>query len=306
MYSGIKSSRNGYSSIAYPMTDKKEQTGERIGAFRCGGGIIDTGDIKGIRKQFARVWMRGGRKTGDIQAYNILYSFSEKEINPADPDAMELAADIVAPVIEKIYPGHQWTLVAQKDGKGGKVHAHVTVNALNTETLKACRGRQTSYQVIREEIEKQMEKSGIEIDHGKDHTKSEAKKRAAAKKKKEDGYSWLDDLAKRIRTALNGTTRFADLESNLENEGVEVVRKTKSNWTFALKKAKDPKYSGKKSRGDKMDADFVPKEMRRIVDENYNRDQYVRRLAMAEELENRVVTYPQKQEEMDELEKRWK
>ena len=76
MYSGIKSSRNGYHSIAYPMTDKRNQTEERIGAFRCGGGIIDLGTIKGIREQFAKVWKRGKREIGDIQVYNILYSFS--------------------------------------------------------------------------------------------------------------------------------------------------------------------------------------------------------------------------------------
>ena len=58
MYSCIKSSRNGYHSIAYPMTEKKNQKTERIGAFRCGGGIIDTGTIKGIREQFAKVWKR--------------------------------------------------------------------------------------------------------------------------------------------------------------------------------------------------------------------------------------------------------
>lgn len=305
MYSGIKSSRNGYSSIAYPMTDKRFQIEDRIGAFRCGGGIIDTGNVKGIRKQFARTWKRGGREVGDIQAYNILYSFSEKELDPAAPDSLEKAADIVAPVIEKIYPGHQWTLVVQKDGKGGKVHVHVTVNALDSATLKACRGRQTSYVVIREEIERQMEKAGIDVDYGKNHKKSEAKKKAAAKKK-EDSYSWMEDLSQRIRAALSRTTRFSDLDSNLADEGVEITRKMKSSWTFVLKKAKDEKYSGKKSRGDKMDAEFTPKEMRRIVDENYKKLQYAQRIRMAEEQEKRLVRYPQASDEMDELEKRWR
>lgn len=320
MYSGIKSSRNGYSSIAYPMTDKKFQIEERIGAFRCGGGIIDTGNIQGIRKQFARIWKRGGREIGAIQAYNILYSFSEKELDPAEPDSLEQAADIVAPAIEKIYPGHQWALVVQKDGKGGKVHVHVTVNALHSETLKACRGRQTSYLVIREEIEKQMEKAGIEIDCGKDHTKSEAKKRAVAKKKKAAGYSWADDLTQRIRAALSRTTRFAELESNLEAEGVEVTRKTKSNWTFPLKKAKDKKYDNKKSRGDKLAADLVPKEMRRTVDENYQKmvaaaaaqkaaqeaiEERQKRIQIVEELEKRVSGYSPEIEVDNDFEMRW-
>lgn len=274
MYSGIQSSRNGYHSIAYPMTDKRNQIGERIGAFRCGGGIIDTGTIKGIREQFARVWRRGGREIGDIQVYNILYSFSTNELNPDTAESLERAADLVAPIMEKIYPGHQWTLVAQRDGKGGKVHVHATVNALDTITLRACRGRQTSYVTVREEMEAQMELHGIPIDRGKNHRKAEKKrqeKTAAAKKKNGDNYSWLQDVAMRIQMALNDTIRFDELEDNLEKYGVIVTRKTKNNWTFALQEAKDKKYIGKRVRGDKMSPAFLPKEMRRVIDINYRK-----------------------------------
>ena len=254
------------------MTEKRNQTEERIGAFRCGGGIIDTGTIEGIREQFAKVWKRGKREIGDIQVYNILYSFSPNELNPDAEESLEFAADLVAPVMEKNYSGHQWTLVAQRDGKGGKVHVHATVNALDSETLKACRGRQTSYITIREEIESEMEQHGIQIDHGKNHTKVEKKKTEKlkeAKKKDKNNYSWLDDIAARIQMALSQTTRFDELEENLEKYGVAVTRKTRNNWTFALMDAKDKKYIGKKVRGDKMGSDFVPREMRRMIDANY-------------------------------------
>ena len=138
------------------MMEKKNQTEERIGAFRCGGGILDTGTIKGIRNQFARVWRQGGRQIGDIQAYMVLFSFSPKELSPDDPESLEKAADLADAAVRRMYPGHQYTLVAQKDGDGGLIHVHGTVNALHTETLKACRGRQTSYQALREEIEEEM------------------------------------------------------------------------------------------------------------------------------------------------------
>lgn len=167
MYSGIRSSRNGYASIAYPMTDKVKQKGVRIGAFRCGNGIIDTGDAKGIRKQFARIWKKGNRNVGDIQVYTLLFSFSSNELYPKNMGSLDTAADIVANVIEKNYPGHQYTIVAQNDGKSGLIHCHACINALNYKTLKACRGRQTSYNVIREKIEKEMELWQIPIDYGK-------------------------------------------------------------------------------------------------------------------------------------------
>ena len=284
MYSGIRSSRNGYASIAYPMTDKKHQKGVRIGAFRCGNGIIDTGDAKGIRKQFARVWKKGNRDVGDIQAYTLLFSFSENELNPENMGSLDVAADMVANVIEKNYPGHQYTIVAQNDGKSGLIHCHACINALNYKTLKACRGRQTSYSVIREEIEKEMELWHIPIDYGKQHIKSEKKqKQRTAKIKNNKEVSWMDELRKRIQIAIQQTTFFADLEENLNRYGVRVTRKTKSNWTFQLQDGTE--FQGKKSRGDKISPDFVPAKLRKTIDLNYQNSPQARHKRRAQETE---------------------
>ena len=292
MYSGIRSSRNGYASIAYPMTDKKHQKGVRIGAFRCGNGVIDTGDAKGIRKQFARVWKRGNRNVGDIQAYTLLFSFSENELNPENMESLDNAADIVANVIEKNYPGHQYTIVAQNDGKSGLVHCHACINALNYKTLKACRGRQTSYSVIREEIEKEMELWHIPIDYGKQHIKSEKKqKQRTAKIKNNKEVSWMDELRKRIQIAIQQTTFFADLEENLNRYGVRVTRKTKSNWTFQLQDGTE--FQGKKSRGDKISPEFIPSQLRKTIDLNYQNSPQARhklRVQESEKLCNRIIS----------------
>lgn len=291
MYSGIKSSRNGYASVAYPMTDKKYQKGVRIGAFRCGNGVIDTGDAKGIRKQFARIWKKGNRNVGDIQAYTLLFSFSKDELNPESMGSLDTAADIVANVIEKNYPGHQYTIVAQNDGKSGLIHCHACINALNYKTLKACRGRQTSYSVIREEIEKEMELWHIPIDYGKQNIKSEKKqKQRTAKIKNNKEVSWMDELRKRIQIAIQQTTFFADLEENLNRYGVRVTRKTKSNWTFQLQDGTE--FQGKKSRGDKISPDFVPAKLRKTIDLNYQNSpqaRHKRRAQETEKLRNRIT-----------------
>lgn len=269
------------------MIEKKNQTEERIGAFRCGGGILDTGTIKGIRNQFARVWRQGGRQIGDIQAYMVLFSFSQRELNPNDPDSLEKAADLADAVVRRMYPGHQYTLVAQKDGDGGLIHVHGTVNALHTETLKACRGRQTSYQALREEIEEEMSQAGIPIDYGDNHTKAKTKRRKKRELAKAgtDGYSWTEDLAGRIRTALASATSFTDLENRLGKQGVTISRKTKSNWTFVLKDAKEEKYSGRKSRGDKLDPLFLPQQMRKTMEANYRKAVHQKRVRLAERQE---------------------
>ena len=291
MYSGIRSSKNGYASIAYPMTDKKYQKGVRIGAFRCGNGVIDTGDAKGIRKQFARIWKKGNRNVGDIQVYTLLFSFSENELNPESMGSLDTAADIVANMIEKNYSGHQYTVVAQCDGKSGLVHCHACINALNHKTLKACRGRQTSYSVIREEIEKEMELWQIPIDYGKQHIKSEKKqKQRTAKIKNNKEVSWMDELRKRIQIAVQQTMSFADLEKNLNRYGVAVTRKTKSNWTFQLQDGTE--FQGKKSRGDKISPDFVPAKLRKTIDLNYQNSpqaRHKRRAQETEKLRNRIT-----------------
>ena len=291
MYSGIRSSKNGYASIAYPMTDKKYQKGVRIGAFRCGNGVIDTGDAKGIRKQFARIWKKGNRNVGDIQVYTLLFSFSENELNPESMGSLDTAADIVANMIEKNYSGHQYTVVAQCDGKSGLVHCHACINALNHKTLKACRGRQTSYSVIREEIEKEMELWQIPIDYGKQHIKSEKKqKQRTAQIKNNKEVSWMDELRKRIQIAVQQTMSFADLEKNLNRYGVAVTRKTKSNWTFQLQDGTE--FQGKKSRGDKISPDFVPAKLRKTIDLNYQNSpqaRHKRRAQETEKLRNRIT-----------------
>lgn len=291
MYSGIRSSRNGYASIVYPMTDKKHQKGVRIGAFRCGNGIIDTGDAKGIRKQFARVWKKGNRDVGDIQAYTLLFSFSENELNPESMGSLDVAADIVANVIEKNYPGHQYTIVTQNDEKSGLVHCHACINALNRKTLKACRGRQTSYSVIREEIEKEMEIWNIPVDYGKQHIKSEKKQnQQTAKRKVNSEVSWMDELRKRIQIAVQQTVSLADLEENLNRYGVAVIKKTKSNWTFQLWDGTE--FQGKKARGDKISPDFIPSKLRKTIDLNYQNSPQARHKRRAQETEkicNRIT-----------------
>ena len=292
MYSGIKSSKNGYASIAYPMTDKKYQKGIRVGAFRCGNGIVDTGDSKGIRKQFARVWKKGNRNVGDIQAYTLLFSFSKDELNPESMGSLDVAADMVANVIEKNYPGHQYTIVAQNDGKSGLVHCHACINALNRKTLKACRGRQTSYSAIREEIEKEMEYLGISVDHGKQHIKAEKKqKQRTAKIQNNKEVSWMDELRKRIQIAVHETMRFSDLEENLNKYGVIVTRKTKSNWTFQLQDGTE--FQGKKSRGDKISPEFIPSQLRKTIDLNYQNSPQARhklRVQESEKICNRIIS----------------
>ena len=101
MYTGIKSSTKGFRDIKYPLEDKRDQERERVAGFACGGGVIDTLNTKGLRKQFKYVWDKGNRPEGTIQAYKYLMSFSKNELNPDDPASAEKALEIAREVMEE-------------------------------------------------------------------------------------------------------------------------------------------------------------------------------------------------------------
>ena len=270
MYTGIKSSTKGFRDIKYPLEDKRDQERERVAGFACGGGVIDTLNTKGLRKQFKYVWDKGNRPEGTIQAYKYLMSFSKNELNPDDPASAERALEIAREVMEKQSPGHQWIAVAQKDGRGGCLHVHIVMNSLNMETLKAARGRQTDYRAFRRDVERCMQQHGIEIDAGKSHKKRErkAEKRKEISKEKE-GYSWMEDLENRVKIAVAKTTKSSDFEDNLAWQGVGVSRKTKKGWTFVLERCDYEEYVGKKASYDRFESDFRIASLRKRFDENY-------------------------------------
>ena len=278
MHTWMKSTKNIIRSIRYPMTEKADQKDERIAGFLCGGGIIDTGSKEGIAKQFLYILDLGGRKfrkniNGDYPIQGIIrtLSFSENEISPDDPEWVEKALNVTKSVMDNIAPDCQYIAVAQKDGKAGLVHVHVVQSVLHKSTLKAVSGRETSYDIFRKKTEEVMEKQGIELDAGKNHSKrnkSLAKKRQEHAKEK-TGYSWMIDLEKRISTAVSETTSTGDFQARLYANGVSVSRKTKRGWTFVLDKSSEGRWIGKKAVYDRFESDFSMPTLNRIFKENY-------------------------------------
>lgn len=292
MYTGVKSSKNGYKSIQYPMTDKKEQVVERVAAFGCGGGVLDTGDAASIRKQFARVWYRGNRATNvDIQGYNYLLSFSKKELDPDDPVSLYKALDVATSVMDKVSLGgdHQWIVVIQKDGRSGLLHAHGFMNSISTKDLKAARGSQNHYRALEKIGDEVLRAHGITPDHGATHEKRDKKK---ADLKKALGSSWLEVLEEKVRAAVGETVRKSDFKEVLKRHGVGVSRETKAGWTFELL---DGEYRGKKARYDRFTSDFSNKAVNEMIDQNYK--QMMETKAAAEQTKREEIAWRAMQEE---------
>lgn len=275
MYVGIKPTRNIERSTSYPLTDKANQKDERVAGLICGGGIIDTGNKRGLVQQFNYILQLGGRAyrrhfdgTYPIQGYLRLFSFSRNEISPEDPEWIEKAQSIVEPVMRNIAPDCQWFAVIQRDGKSGLVHAHVVQSALHTSTLKAVSGRETSLDIFRKQTSEAMESQGYTIDPGRRRGKAEATKRQKHKRE-EDGLGWMKELQDRILLSVSQTTATGDFEDVLLKNGVSVSRKTKSGWTYVLSECARREFIGMKAAYDRFDIDLSMKTLNRHFKENY-------------------------------------
>ena len=270
MVSGIKAGTRGSADIIYPMTDKRFQKGVRIEGFSCGGGIFDTGNRKGILKQFKSIWQAGHRGPGDNLTYKYLFSFSKNELDPDDPRSVDKAVAIVSEIMENLCKNRQWVLVVHKDGKSGLIHVHCITNALHND-LKAAHGRETSYSVIRSVADKTLQKHGIDVDLGENHTKRDKKLQRREHTKQKDKFSWTEYMETMIDKAIDKTTKKSDLDKNLKEVGIGIVEKNRSGWTYRLEKCPETKFEGKTMVYSKFKKDFSNKNINKRVDENYEK-----------------------------------
>lgn len=284
MYTWMKSVKNIRAAIKYPVTDKDDQDerGERVEGVLFGGGLIDTGNEETVARQFLYYLNRAGRRyrkdiNGEYpnQGWIKTISFSEKEIAKDDPDGADKALKIVQKVQGNVAPDCLWMAVAQRDGKGGFWHVHIVQSAVHSSTLKALAGRETSRDIFMKQAEKFAEAEGITLDSGEHHPKRKGKDNSSKKRhehaKETEGYSWMDDLQRRIAAAALITTRASDFEENLEANGVKVSRKVKTGWTYELAECKHEEFIGKKSRYDKFSVDMSNATLHRLFDSNYNK-----------------------------------
>jgi len=278
MHTWMKSTRNIRRSVRYPMQDKAVQREARVAGVACGGGIIDTGDRDSIVKQFNyplsltnRLYRKGFDGRFTIQGIIRTFSFSEKEISPSDKDWVEKALAVVTGTMNNIAKDCQWIGVAQKDGKAGLVHVHVVQSVIHNSTLTPVSGRETSYDIFRKVTEAVMEKQGITLDSGRRRKTDDNSEAAQRHKhaKEVDGYSWMDDLKRRIEIAASQTTASGAFEEELRKAGVTVSRKARRGWTFVLADSSRPEWIGKKASYDRFDTDFSMPALNKRFKTNY-------------------------------------
>jgi len=182
-----QNTRNSTAAIRYVLDEKEGQAkGERY-VVASGIGVHPRAAVS----EFARVRKTHGKEKGFIQGYCLVQSFDHAELDPANPIDWEKANELGRAVAADRFPGHQVIVVTQRDGdgttggrngRGGALHNHIIVNAVNTETGRSIRGSVITHKRLAKEHDRILEehrygwKNTVELkDHQADRsTKAEA------------------------------------------------------------------------------------------------------------------------------------
>lgn len=100
-----------------------------------------------------------GRKK-KIPGYSLVKSWSQEELDPADPESIKLALESTKLLLEEQFgKDRQYIVVCQKDGTGGKIHTHSIVCNTSISTGKAISGNDKYWKYVAyksDEIDKRL------------------------------------------------------------------------------------------------------------------------------------------------------
>lgn len=217
-YTRITRAVSGTSAIKYVLKglghDGSLNRNEMVTPINMHNGI-------GYEKQMNRYWRRA-RANHKVQIIRIIQSFSKKEFNPNNPADILKANEIGQALVEEHYPGRQALVCTQTDGKGGYVHNHILVNDVSMVDGKGC----CKYQYYQPNVmpwTDEITSRYTILDYG---DKNREKLTQAERAKREKGkYCYIDDIRKRVASAMQLSACEEDFFQKLADDGVHTVKK---------------------------------------------------------------------------------
>ena len=163
------------------------------------------------------------------EGWRVIQSFGPGELDADEPSDVAKAHEIGCRLAEAMWPGFQVAVFTQSDGKGHKLHNHLFVCNVNTETYKGCDHNQTFHPRIKEKSDEicaqffdspEQEKADDKV------PQTVRAKREINAERWENGepyvYIWQDDLKDRIYQAAQVSVDFEDFQEQLVERGVEI------------------------------------------------------------------------------------
>ncbi|MGN0609695.1 MAG: relaxase/mobilization nuclease domain-containing protein [Oscillospiraceae bacterium] len=172
-------------------------------------------------KQMNRYWRRA-RANHKVQIIRIIQSFSKKEFDPNNPADILKANEIGQALVEEHYPGRQALVCTQTDGKGGYVHNHILVNDVSIVDGKGC----SKYQYYQPNVMPWTDEITSRYTILDYCDENREKLTQAERAKREKGkYCYIDDIRKRVASAMQLSACEEDFFQKLADDGLSAVKK---------------------------------------------------------------------------------
>lgn len=241
----VISSSNAGANLSYLIDEKAHDTtltSHRTLAFGGQNIFLDWNNqinSRYLADQFWAVRQRAKNPGKRVQAQHLIFSFSNEEFNPnkstLKQDVNQIRQLVKSFMVEHFPKKAQYLIAVQADSHGHNLHAHVTLNSVQTDgkVLNTNLVSVTGKDNIRDAFDKHM------MNNFKNVTGSDwqpvtqnTDNLVNAKTVKVDergGYVWKEDLKSRIIDAFSNVDNLDDFKAVLEaNSGVHVKERRAS------------------------------------------------------------------------------
>lgn len=221
-----------------------------------------------------------------IKAYTIIKSWSTDELDPQNEENQRLALESMERLLKELYGDtRQYVIVLQKDGTGGKLHAHAVVNNTDSFTGKAVRGNSKKWEYIArksDEIDKSLGIKNLNLENDlKPKDKKTLKEIKMIEKNEvlksqglDEIYLWKQDLKNIIKDNMKKSTNMKDFKKGLERDGVILTLRGskakdsrkgyKASYSFTDKEGKQ-----RKARESTLGTNYSYKTIDETIEEHY-------------------------------------
>lgn len=249
--------RNGTAAVKYAMNDmaKNKKSGQKRALVATGLNV----DPAYAAEQMHATRDAHGKADGFVQAYRIVQSFGDNELDPTSADDAYKANELGLALAEELFEGHEVIVVTQNDGIGGKLHNHIIVNAVSFVDGKSLRGMATHHKTVSKASDAILERYGMKVTERGVNTGADKKQVGELRLGDAEKYVWKDDLRERIGEALadrSVTSRESFVEKMGDSGvGVDYKGEAGNEWgvTFNFE---DEDGKKRKSRGKTLGTDY--------------------------------------------------
>lgn len=233
--------------------DGERREGVEVGGVNC--------TPETAKQEFRAARIMWDKEDG-LQCHTVIQSFDD-----SDGLTAKRANELGQETARRLAPGHQAVVFTHTDGKGGKTHNHIVINAVSVQDGKKLntRGFLNDARRVSNEISRE---NGLHVIT--ERTRGTRFTQAEQGLADRGVQSWKDELREVVEVARDSCRSMEQFRTKLEGYGVRISERTRkrdgeTGWTY-----QHP--NGMKCRAAKLGEDYTPQAIARTMAQQPQRE----------------------------------